>query len=115
MKWLSLVLVLLVAAPVPPAVAACEMPQEQGAPAEPGQDARPASEHDCCPGAPKPADEPDEHCDSSAHCSACFAGASVVPSAPLTVIAFPLSTEFDSLAISSPPSHDLPPYRPPIS
>lgn len=115
MKWLSLVLALLVAAPVSPGVFACDMQQEQGAPAEQVQDAAPASAHDCCPGEPASVDEQDENCDSDAHCSACFAGASVVASAPLAFIAIAPSAIFISLAISSPPSHHLPPYRPPIS
>ncbi len=115
MKWLSLVLALLVAAPLSPAVVACDMQQEQGVTAENAQGIEPASEHDCCPGEQTAADEQEQNCDSNAHCGACFAGASLVPSAPLTVIAASLSTVFISLAISSPSSHQLPPYRPPIS
>lgn len=82
-----------------------------------GQDASMAAEsgHDCCPNDnPGTADE-DPACDGSVHCGACVSGTAAIPSAAQNLFFWENTLGGHSLAASLPPSHDSPPFRPPIS
>jgi hypothetical protein len=108
MKILTLVLVLLLA--VPPVQAnGCAMSEGQGS------SMASEMEHDCCGNDdPAPASDTDS-CDGLMHCGACVTGPAAVPSATQNLVAWDVPFVSHCMTASLPPSHDSPPYRPPIS
>jgi hypothetical protein len=108
MKMLAVLLALSIAAlPVP--AGACVMGGAGAA-----QDAPAATGHDCCPGetAETPAADP---APGDGHCGSCVAPGSAVPSQFAVVASERPQFRFAPLGDSLAPSHDSPPFRPPIS
>lgn len=110
-----LTLALLIAAPLPQTVVACDMQQEEGAPARTQQDEGSDAGHDCCDGDKADEPAPDGNCDDTSHCSACFAGASAVLTSQTSNVTPTSHFVFTAFTAPSIPGHDLPPYRPPIA
>ena len=108
MKFLVLILALLMAVPpVQAGVCAMNAGQESAAMADQG--------HDCCPGESSEMADEDPACDGSSHCGACVTGTAAISSAVQNLFDWDVCLDGHPLAASLPPSHDSPPYRPPIS
>ena len=71
--------------------------------------------HDCCPGGnmQEPVQEP--LCDDESHCSGCLISMSAVPVSLTFYQHMRPEMTFLMPLPHMPPSHSLPPYRPPIS
>mgnify|MGYP001824843074 CR=1 FL=1 len=108
MKYLILILALLLV--LPPAQAGpCGTAQ--------GQVSSEAVEsgHDCCPG--DEAEKADEApaCEGQAHCGACIAGCAAIAATSTGISSWPRDYTCYLSAANLSPSHDTPPFRPPIS
>lgn len=114
MKFLAIMLVLLIAAPLPQVFAACDMPAEQAAEVTSNTPESDDDGHDCCADE-DPAQPEDDDCSDASHCSACYAGSCALPVFLDQFVASPDGAAFAPPAVPAEPSHDLPPYRPPIA
>jgi hypothetical protein len=108
MKILTLLLVLLIAVP-PVQAGGCAMDH--------GPDSADSAMagHDCCPerqADPAPADSA---CDGPSHCGACVAGFAVISAPGQGDVQWFGALAVTIRAAELSPSHDLPPFRPPIS
>jgi len=117
MKLIAVLLALLIAAlPVP--ASACAAVAGDGAAVAAGQadDGGGGAGHDCCPGGEDEAsDDGAPGCDGSDHCNRCMAPGGV-PSAQFALLEVERpQSAFAALAADLFPSHDGPPFRPPIS
>lgn len=114
MKFLAIMLIFLVAAPLPQVYAACDMQLEQSVESAPNTPEGANDGHDCC--ADEDAAQPEEgDCSDASHCSACYAGSCALPVVLVQFVASPVGAVFITPEMPPVPSHDLPPYRPPIA
>lgn len=115
MKLIAVLLALLIAAlPVP--ASACASVAGDGAAIAAGQAEGGDAGHDCCPGeADEVADEGAPGCDGADHCDRCMAPGGVLTAQFALLAAERPQSLFAALTADLFPSHDAPPFRPPIS
>jgi len=115
MKFIAVLLALLIAALPVPAGACASFGGDEAA-VSAGQPAMGGADHDCCPGGEDAAPEDNgPGCDGSDHCGRCMAPGGVVTAQfELLPVERPESV-FAALTADLFPSHDAPPFRPPIA
>lgn len=116
MKLIAVLLALLIAALPVPASACASVAGDGAAFAAAQADDGGAAGHDCCPGGDDgAADDGAPGCDGSDHCNRCMAPGGVLTAQfALLEVERPQSV-FAALTADLFPSHDGPPFRPPIS